>query len=310
MYSVSNGFNSRLGDHISIKNYTDLPGYCHGRFTMMFNWRPDYDKELQTSEYLGNIGRFHLVSRQQNLHWFFYVAPEIVPGNPAKLILNYGSPNKNEMVFLSGNYQDWMQKWYTIVVTAGNPTDFVDWRSPHDSGNFLVRFTIFDQKTGQLLVRKDTRYDDVLPDLTKLIDPLPINDPYTSQTDCFSIRTFNGGLSSLEENIEWNRISNIWISYGTMWDPLDPNLDRETWMIDQLDDRIGDAVAWCNFCFFAIEKKGEQYWISGSDPTLALSKHLDQTWQDHHEDSRLDWSKVCSYTIVPRYENRIKINQS
>jgi len=298
--SLSNGFYSRRGDRIDINKYLDLIGYGHGRFTLMFHWRPDYDRSLRSAEYLGNIGRFHIVSQQQDIHWFFYVAAETTVGSPSGLKLNFGSPQKDHEIVLSHRYLEWMQKWYTIVVTAGGPDDFVDWQSLEKSGNTCVRFTIFDQETGHLLAKKDVNYDDVMPDLALLQSPLLTDDPYVTKSDCFAIRMFDGGLASDEDHTGWNRICNIWISYGTMWDPLAHDLDEHLWNVDRPNDCIGSAEALCNFCFSDIVKKGKQRWIKGSNAGLALFQNKDQTWEDDHLDAKLCWNKVCSDALVPR----------
>ena len=299
--SLSSGFYSRRGDKIDIDKYLGLSGYNHGRFTLMFNWRPDYDRSLYTEDYLGNIGIFHIVSLQQDIHWFFYVAAETTAGNPSGLKLNFGSPQKGHEIVLSHKYLEWMQKWYTIVVSAGGPDDFADWQSLKKSGNTYVRFTIFNQGTGHLLARKDVQYDDVMPDLAALPSPLLTDDPYATKSDCFAIRVFDGGLASESNNIGWNRISNIWISYGTMWDPLAENLPQSVWRTARPHDKIGDAEALCNFCFSDIVSTGKQYWIKASNPDLALFKNFAQPWDDDNPDAKFRWQTVNSMNLVPQF---------
>jgi hypothetical protein len=226
---------------------------------------------------------------------------ETVKGEQTELKMNFGSPGNGNQIILSDNYLEWMQKWYTIVVTAGHPHDFVEWQSVADSGNVCVRFTIFDQATGNLIAMKDVRYRDVLPDLAALHSPLQVEDPYTTQHDCFDIRVFDGGPASEPNNIGWNRISNIWISYGTMWDPLAEDLPQSVWRTARPHDKIGDAEALCNFCFSDIVSTGKQYWIKASNPDLALFKNFAQPWDDDNPDAKFRWQTANSTNLVPQF---------
>jgi hypothetical protein len=297
-FSMALGHSTFQDNEIDLTDYTDLAGYAFGKFTLAFNYYPDYSNlEYDPGEYLGNIGRFHIVSLSEDKDWFISCAAEIT-FDTNQLVLIFGTPDGGEDLRLPGPYTDWNGTWLYVVITASlSETDFTDWDQADDfprTGNLYVRAVVYNQETGEFITKIDTRFDDsTLPAVTALDNPLLVKDPFNTTTDCYDVRVFASGEVGLKESL----ISQLWASFGTMWDPLSIDTAAESWITTRPNKQIGSAVAWSNHHFTDTVIEGttpdRRYWVKMSgddiykDPNntdKGLARFVDAAWQEENLD--------------------------
>lgn len=322
-FSLNLGMTTWDDNEVDLTGYTSLPGYQNGKYTLAFNWRPNYsDLDYASGTYLGNIGRFHVVDVTQLAGPGFavYCSAGISYNTPKELQITYGIDNEGLggaafTVEFPGAYADWMGGWYMVVVSVSpNVGDFTSWSAPgFASGDRYVRIAIYDQETGELIVKKDERWNAITePDVANLANPLLSIDPYDTTTDCFEQRVFNSGSVPILENL----ISNHWFSYGTMWDPLSIDQATEAWRTTRPSRDIGSARAWVNMQTTEQVTTGttpnELYWVglSGrdlySDPNATnkgFSRFSAQAWQEvNNNNPDQQWSNIES-ALIPKDRN-------
>lgn len=317
-YSLNLGQATPTGNEIDLTGYTSLTGYAHGKYTMAFNFRPDYTNESYSSgEYLGNIGRFQVLD-YSNIGvlpdgWFIYCVAETGYNTPVNLRLGYGTPGWNLSADLPGSYLDWQGTWFYIVVSVSTTqSDFAEWDAPSFStGSLFVRFTIYDQQTGELYFKQDRKATDAnMPNVADLANPLVCGNPYAPTTDLFDIRLFNSGSVSLNDQI----ISNFWCSYGTMFDPVTISQTSAAWRTTRPSAQIGNAVAWCNLPFtdnvvsgttpnrsYWVKMSGDDLYSGTDDKGLGRSESTGWRETDAFDPSNV-WDDVLN-TDIPKDRN-------
>ena len=320
-FSLNLGMTSYDDTTVDLTGYTSLTGYQAGKYTLMFNWRPDYsDLDYPSGEYLGNIGRFHVVDVTQLAGPGFavYCSAGINYETPKQLTIVYGVDNEglggqSTSISLPGAYADYMGRWLQVILSVSpNQTDFTNWSAPgFETGDRYVRMVIYDQETGEQLAVKDGRWDAITePDVANLPTTLPSKDPYSTTEDSFELRVFNSGSVLIGENLT----SMQWFSYGTMFDPFSIDQATVAWRTTRPSGTIGNAVAWVN-CQTTLRvdsgtTPNERYWVAPSDMDLltaasdqAYSRFSSSAWYETNVDSPDQvWSNVES-ALIPKDRN-------
>jgi hypothetical protein len=317
-YSLNIGMAAVKDNEVDLTGYTSLTGYAHGKFTMAFNFRPDYTNEsYSTGEYLGNIGRFQVLD-YSNIGvlpdgWFCYCVANTGYEDPVNLAFGYGTPGWNLTANMPGSYLDWQQKWLYIVISVSTTEDdFTDWNAPNWSeGSLYIRITVYDQETGELYFRQDRKGDDAeMPNVANLANPLLCGDPYNTTTDLFDIRMFTSGSVSLMDQT----ISNFWCSYGTMFDPFSIDQATVAWRTNRPSKQIGNAVAWANLPFTDVVQTGttpnERYWVklsgddllSGADDKGLGRSEINGWFEEDAFNASNVWDDIRS-TLIPKDRN-------
>lgn len=315
VFSMNLGQTPVLGGEIDLTGYTSLSGYGNGKYTLMFNYRPDYSNtSYPNGEYLGNIGRMQVVDYSESKNWFLYCTAGTGYDTPVNLSIGYGTPDWGLSMNLPGSYLDWMGRWYYIVITVSpNYGDFTDWSDPSGStGTSYCRAMIYDQETGEVIFQQDRKVTDTTnPDVALLSNPLLVDDPYTATIDCFDIRLFASGSISILESL----ISNFWCSYGTMFDPLSIDQSTTAWRTTRPDEVIGSAQAWTNWQFTDSIVEGttpnREYWVTASGDDLysetdnkGIARQIFSGWveTDIYDPTNV-WDDVVVYDIIPKDRN-------
>jgi hypothetical protein len=323
VFSMNLGQSTWTGCEVDLTGYTSLTGYGQNKFTMMFNYRPDYSNtSYPTGEYLGNIGRMQVLD-YSNIGvlpdgWFVYVTATTGYETPVNLSLGVGAAgnNWNTSLDFPGSYLDWMGRWYLIVISFSNTQDdFTDWDAPaFPTGKYFLRCMVIDQETGEVIIKQDRKVNDPnMPNVADLANPLPVDDPYTTTTDCFDARMFGSGSVEIQESL----ISNFWCSYGTMFDPLSIDQANTSWRTTRPDSIIGTAKAWVNTQYTDNVVEGttpnRDYWIAGNDDELvydtastnkAVSRQINTPWVETDIfDPSNEWDSAVNYDIIPKDRN-------
>ena len=136
-----------------------------------------------------------------------------------------------------GTYND---RWLTVVFSTSNTaSNFTSWNGT-GTGDLYARVALYDTQAGTLIAKKDQRQSTPGYDISTLPNPLTFN----PDNDSIAILGYPGG--SFADDHDY-RIQNIWLSMGTMFDPL--TTTDTTWLTSNPNKQIGNAVAWFNSQF-------------------------------------------------------------
>ena len=136
------------------------------------------------------------------------------------------------------NYND---RWLTMVFSTSNTaSNYTSWSNPAGSGNVYARVALYDTQAGTLIGKQDARLTDPGFNVSTLPNPLTFDPSF----DSIGIDGFPGGTFANDYDY---RIQNIWLSVGTMFDPL--TTTDTTWLTSNPNKQIGNAVAWFNSQF-------------------------------------------------------------
>lgn len=319
-YSLSNGMALTNGGQIDLTGYSSLAGYQHGKYTMAFSFRPNYSNTTYpANEYLGNIGRFQVLD-YSNIGtladgWFIYCTSNtwFDDSEGVRLSFGYGTPGFGQGVALPGPYLDWNGTWFYVVISASpNAGDFVNFAPlSYTSGNMCCRIAVYDQETGELYARQDSRHNDPnMPVITDLANPLPAGNPYSPTGDLFDLRMFTAGSVGVGEQL----INNFWCSYGTMFDPIGLDQTGTAWRTTRPSKQIGSAVAWTNIQMTDTIVEGttpsRNYWVktSGEDQlshpnNKAMGRTENNGWYENSEFNPSEiWTNALN-TSIPKDRN-------
>jgi hypothetical protein len=162
-------------------------------------------------------------------------------GGSGKLDVSVETGSGSVILGTPDSYTAYNDRWLTVVFSASNTaSNFSNWSSSSGTGPWYARVALYDTQAGTLIGKQDQRLSTPLYDLSTLPNPLTFN----PDNDSISILGYPGG--SFAEDYDY-RIQNMWLSMGTMFDPL--TTTDTTWLTSNPNKQIGDAVAWFNSQF-------------------------------------------------------------
>jgi hypothetical protein len=140
------------------------------------------------------------------------------------------------------SYTNYNNRWLTVIFsTSDTASNFTNWSSSSGSGAVYARIALYDTQTGLLIKKQDQRVDSPPWNLSTLPTQLSFS---PDESDYIAIYGYPGG--SFADDRDY-RIQNLWISMGTMFDPL--TTTDTTWLTSNPNKQIGNAVAWLNSQF-------------------------------------------------------------
>jgi hypothetical protein len=159
-----------------------------------------------------------------------------------KLTINANYDGLNININTADSYTAYNDRWLTLVLSTSNTaSNFTNWNGPASADPVYARLALFDTQTGTLIVKKDARLISPSWDLSTLPNPLTFN---ADNANNIQIYGYPGGTFSDDYDY---RIQNMWVSFGTMFDPL--TTTDTTWLTSNPNKQIGNAVAWFNSQF-------------------------------------------------------------
>jgi hypothetical protein len=171
----------------------------------------------------------------------------VVAATGNKLQINWpGTPSIN---LPATNYYDYNDRWLTVVNSFSNDkANFANWTGGTGTGTYYCRMLVVDTETGDKIAQSDTaqsgRPTGMPADFATWISNASGNIS-TERSDAYSY-SIGGGSSGYPE--EYLRIAGMWISFGTMFDPL--TVTDTSWRTTRPSYQFGNATAWLN-CQFA-----------------------------------------------------------
>jgi hypothetical protein len=139
------------------------------------------------------------------------------------------------------SFTTYNDRWLTVVFSTSNTaSNFSSWSSSSGSGNVYARIALYDTQAGTLIAKRDQRLGEPGWDLSTL----PANLTFNPDVDSIQIFGYPGGTFANDNDY---RIQNIWLTLGTMFDPL--TTTDTTWLTSNPNKQIGNAVAWFNSQF-------------------------------------------------------------
>jgi hypothetical protein len=219
-----------------LSGYSSLSGFNNNRSTQVATVYIDWPITGIASGAFVGYTQFNEMKQDNNT--FYYNAQWQLTNSNTQFQVGGGLPGGNNFV-LPGGYAQYMGRWLTFVWTASETqSSFTNWGATGGSGQYM-RVAVFDTQSGALLGKLDYRYSGPLAQWSTW--------PTTVSTNNFegdygaSIGGFGSGSDS---NFYNTRISNLWMSYGTMFDPL--TTTDTTWRTTRPSATIGTGKAWLN----------------------------------------------------------------
>lgn len=218
-------------------NVTSLSSYNNYRWTQAITFAIDYPAGIAQNEgfkydqkFNGDSGNF-----TTNFAW--------VRGYSGGNELELNWPGVEAAIF-PDDYTDYNGRWMTAVGSVSNTaSSFSNWSGPTTGSTYYARLAVFDTNTGELIVKTDSgrsgRPMGFPSDFATWISAAG-NNISTNRSDSYSWSLGEGGPTA---NCKI-AISQIWASFGTMFDPLTET--DTSWRTTRPSATIGNATCWFN----------------------------------------------------------------
>jgi hypothetical protein len=236
-----NNFSRWEYGNIDTAGYADLAGYNNNRWTWLITFRLNLPAGLTSNQgvkidtkFTGSDGNF-----TTNWAWVHGY------GTPVRLQIN--CPFSGGIEMPASGYDAYNDQWLTAVSISSNTSaSYTNW-SGTGTGAYYQRTAVFDTETGALISKSDiatnTRNLGFPTNLaTWMSSAGNVVSTDRSVTYSYSI----AGLTDSQANCDI-RITNYWVSVGTMFDPLTET--DTSWLTTRPSETIGNAQAWFNGVF-------------------------------------------------------------
>ena len=235
-----NNFNRWEYGTIDTAGYADLAGYNNNRWTFAITFRLNMPSGLTTNQgvkidtkFTGSDGGF-----TSNWAW--------VHGYNSPVRLQINAPFSGGIEMPATGYDAYHDQWLTVVSTSSDTSaSYTNWTGT-GFGDYYQRTAVYDTETGALISKYDTRDDRNMGIPTNLATWM------SSAGNVINTERGNGtsysisGLTDTQANCDI-RITNYWVSIGTMFDPLTET--DTSWLTTRPSETIGNAQAWFNGVF-------------------------------------------------------------
>lgn len=282
---------SMMPGTIDTTGYSGLSGYNAFKFTnfgRIYFVKDDYSFNPQSSsDYCGASLYYEMVYNNGDITYY----------NPGWQLTNSNTQLQiftvNGMSFtLPGGYAQYMNRWLSFGISSSNSrTDYASWTGQTTTGtNYSYhRLVVFDSETGVLLGKSDLVQQGFWTP-SPLLSNLG-NAVYTdnSSADRVAVGGFGSGGAPYE-NV--HRLTNVWGSFGTMFDPLDFN----AWNTTRPPRDIASARAWVNLQFTNQTSDSSYTYLTDQPDDL----YTPATGTGAVRKNTVDWDEMISTTIIPK----------
>jgi len=272
--------------NVDLTGYSSLTGFNNGKLTTVNTFRPEWPDPIGSTTDFVSVNIFNEVA-QGGTSYFLNPSVSLYNNNTQ---IQLQVPGIFQETGLS--YSVINNRWVTLVSSISNSqSDYVDWTDTGTSGTSYCRACLFDTVTGELLYRRDIRNTVDLPSVSSMPTSIP-----TNQSGNNYIFSGGNGSGSSETTLYEFRLSNHWISVGTMFDPLGST--DTSWRTTRPSATIGTAVAWLNMQTAEFESVGSPavYYVPQTDMDLYTETNnrimRNSGWTEG------EWTEAYSDTII------------
>ena len=207
-------------------------------------------------------------------------------------------------VALPGAYTAWIGKWLTCIsTTAENSSFFTNWTGGTvPGGSYATRTCVYNAETGDLIAKLDGSDSSSSIDNSAWITGSG-GTIEVSDTGSYAWRVFNNGADQYGASTQPIRETNIWVSFGTAFDPIGIKSTDSTWLTTRPNKTIGTAVAWMNSQFTNYQNYGgsSQYYAITTQTNADLySQSNSREAQLVASDPATYWTPNYSTTQIPK----------
>jgi hypothetical protein len=235
---VTQQFGSASDQYVDITGLTGFSGYNNLNMTVVQHCYLPWSGKTSAS----TNGQFRFEIKQPA-----YFAKNVTintgqNGGSGKLYVAVDYPTGTVNFDTTDSFTNYNDRWLTVVFSTSNTaSNFTNWSNPSGSDPVFARVALYDTQTGTLIGKQDQRLNDPGWDLSTLPATLSFS---PDETSFINIYGYPGGTFADDNDY---RIQNMWISVGTMFDPL--TTTDTTWLTSNPNKQIGTAVAWLNSQF-------------------------------------------------------------
>jgi hypothetical protein len=233
----------------NLSGYSSLTGFNNLRYTVLNCVYLPWASGLADGYYGTTIAVELRQTGQSSLNLSGIL--DIVSGS---LKITYGYANTQPQLTLPGAYTNYTNRWLTIV-NCGAETSSVysNWSTSSTSGTNYLRLAVFDTETGELLGKTDYR-DSANRRSISAYGSTSIS-ASVGNADSVAINGFSGGGEQIRQ-------SNLWYSFGTMFDPLTETAGA--WRTTRIPQTIGTGSAWLSQSFTTYNTTSSNYYADSA----------------------------------------------
>jgi len=250
--------------NIDAANVSSLTNYNNLNLTYVFTFAIDYPTGIASNDgykydqkFQGDSGDF-----TSNFAW--------VKGYSGGDQLQINIPTTQGIELPAASYEDYNGRWLTFVASnSNNKAAFSNWTGSSSTGDYYTRIYVVDTETGEKIDQSDQvnfgySRNGYPTDLATWISDAGGNIS-TNRSDSYS---YSLGFASGEYPDDNLKIAGIWISLGTMFDPLTETDD--SWRTTRPSATIGNASCWFNGQFANVGN------TTGYDTAWSTSNGMDR----------------------------------
>lgn len=273
----------------NLTDYSTNTGFNNERFTLVATIRTEWPTAGIPSEDFVGWGWYNEFSDNGTQR---FLNPQ-VKLNPGNTQLQIEAPVNTVTFAVPGSYADYMDRWLTVVwCSSETSSSYTNWVPPAFGSGSYMRMVMFDTVTGELLFKQDFRTSWV----TASIENFPATTPANATGNDYGLSSGSNG-SGTDPDFYNTRVSNMWASFGTMFDPL--TTTDTSWRTTRPSAVIDTGVAWYNL------QTAEYEFVTGSpDLYYVTTPGMDLYSETNNRMARTSgwdstaWTAAYSDTII------------
>jgi hypothetical protein len=238
----TNNFSRWAAGNIDTSGYADLSGFNNDRWTWLITFRLNMPAGLTSNQGVKIDTKFNGGDGDFTSNWAWVHGY----GSPVRLQIN--CPFTNGIELPATGYDAYNDQWLTIVGSSSNTSaSYTHWAGTGSSGDYYQRTAVFDTETGELISKSDSRNSGRNLGIPTNLATWMSSAGNVVSTDRSVTYSYSiAGLTASQANCDI-RITNYWVSVGTMFDPLTET--DTSWLTTRPSETIGNAQAWFNGVF-------------------------------------------------------------
>jgi hypothetical protein len=264
-----------------LTGYSSLSGFNNLRYTTVQTVYLPWPSGLSDGYYGSPINVSLKQSGQTDLSLNGVL--DIVSGS---LKISYGYANNQPSVTLPGAYTNYTNRWLTFVNCGAETSSVYTNYAPTGTGTNYLRLAVYDTETGELLGKTDRQDSSSRRSISAYGTSVSAQ---SGATNCVAINGFSGGGEQIRQ-------SNLWYSFGTMFDP-----ETETsgsWRTTRIPETVGTGSAWLSqsFTTYAIDSTPDDYYADSATGIYSVASDFNLKFAD----STSAFTTGYSTTIIPK----------
>ena len=280
---------------IDVSGVTALTGYNRYRSTILASFQLNWASGLANSGSYSRLEQKKIIGGSPNFPTFAILST--TSGGALQISMW-------NQVTLTGAYTTWIGKWLTCVSTSAESSSFfTNWTGGTiSSGFYAVRTCVYNAETGEKVGQLDGQDNSSSIDNSAWITgsggTITVSDSAT-----YGYRVFNNSYDMYGASAQPIRETNIWVSFGTAFDPIAIKATDSTWLTTRPNKTIGTAVAWMNAQFTNYENYGG----SSQNYAITTQTNADLYSQTNSREAALVlgdpatyWTPNYSTTYIPK----------